>query len=187
MTERQPRSAAATRARILDAARAQFAADGYDRTTMRSVAGTAGVDAAMVVRYFGTKEALFAEAATFVLGIPDLTDVAPDRIAEVLMPKFFQVWEEDDTFLALMRAAATNSAAAAAMQQVFATQVAPALAAVTVDRHAERAALVGTQVLGLVFARYILQVSPLAGMSHEQLVRWVGPTLRRYLTEPLDR
>ncbi|OZF33277.1 TetR family transcriptional regulator [Rhodococcus sp. 14-2496-1d] len=186
MTERQARSATATRARILDAARAQFAADGYDRTTMRSVAATAGVDAAMVVRYYRTKEALFAEAATFELDIPDLTHVPPERIAEVLMPRFFQVWEEDGTFLALMRAAATNAAAATTMHQVFATQVAPALAAVSPDRYAERAALVGTQVLGLVFARYILAVPPLAEMTHEQLVRWVGPTLRRYLTEPLD-
>ncbi|MDV8021547.1 TetR/AcrR family transcriptional regulator [Rhodococcus sp. IEGM 1330] len=185
MAERQPRSATATRARILDAARAQFAADGYDRTTMRSVAGTAGVDAAMVVRYFKTKETLFAEAATFVLDIPDLSGVAPEKFAEVLMPRFFQVWEEDGTFLALMRAAATNAAAAAAMQQVFATQVAPALAAVAVDRHDERAALVGSQILGLVFARYVLKIPPLVGMSHNQLVRWMGPTLRRYLTEPL--
>ncbi|OZC68389.1 TetR family transcriptional regulator [Rhodococcus sp. 06-462-5] len=185
MADRPPRSATATRTRILDAARAQFAADGYDRTTMRSVAATAGVDAAMVVRYFRTKEALFAEAATFELDIPDLTHVPPERIAEVLMPRFFQVWEEDGTFLALMRAAATNAAAATTMQQVFATQVAPALAAVSPDRYAERAALVGTQVLGLVFGRYILAVPPLAEMTHEQLVRWVGPTLRRYLTEPL--
>ncbi|WP_415972362.1 TetR family transcriptional regulator [Rhodococcus sp. 077-4] len=185
MAEKQPRSATATRARILDAARAQFAADGYDRTTMRSVAGTAGVDAAMVVRYFGTKEALFAEAATFVLHIPDLTGVAPEDLANTLMPKFFEIWEQDGTFLALLRAAATNAAAAATMQQVFATQVAPALSAVAVDRHAERAALVGSQVLGLVFARYVLEIQPLVDMSHEQLVRWVGPTLRRYLTEPL--
>lgn len=185
MADRPPRSATATRTRILDAARAQFAADGYDRTTMRSVAATAGVDAAMVVRYFRTKEALFAEAATFELDLPDLTAIALDDIAEVLMPRFFQVWEEDGTFLALMRAAATNAAAATTMQQVFATQVAPALAAVSPDRYAERAALVGTQVLGLVFGRYILAVPPLAEMTHEQLVRRVGPTLRRYLTEPL--
>ncbi|MFY2789290.1 TetR family transcriptional regulator [Rhodococcus sp. MALMAid1271] len=186
MSERQPRSAAATRARILDAARAQFAVDGYDRTTMRSVAGTAGVDAAMVVRYFGTKESLFAEAATFVLDIPDLSGIAPEDLAHTLMPTFFQTWEQDGTFLALLRAAATNAAAAAAMQQVFHTQVAPALSAVAVDRHDERAALVGSQVLGLAFARYVLEVPPLVGMSHEQLVRWVGPTLIRYLTEPLD-
>ncbi|TFI43587.1 TetR/AcrR family transcriptional regulator [Rhodococcus sp. 1R11] len=185
MADRPLRSASATRTRILDAARAQFAADGYDRTTMRSVAAVAGVDAAMVVRYFRTKETLFAEAATFVLDVPDLTGITPDDIAEVLMPRFFQVWEDDGTFLALMRAAATNAAAASTMQQVFATQVAPALAAIAVDRQDERAALVGSQILGLVFARYVLNIPPLVDMSHDQLVRWVGPTLRRYLTEPV--
>lgn len=150
---------------------------------MRAIASDVGVDAAMVVRYFKTKDALFAEAATFVLDLPDLTGVAPNDLASVLMPRFFDVWENDSTFLALLRAAATNTVAAQTMLDVFARQVAPALAAITPDRHGERAALVGSQVLGLAFARYVLRVPPLAAMTHEQVLEWVGPTITRYLTE----
>jgi hypothetical protein len=99
------------------------------------------------------------------------------------MPRFFDVWENDSTFLALLRAAATNSVAAQTMLDVFAQQVAPALATITPDRHGERAALVGSQILGLAFSRYVLRVPPLAAMTHDRVVEWVGPTITRYLTE----
>ncbi|SNS35239.1 TetR/AcrR family transcriptional regulator [Rhodococcoides kyotonense] len=178
----RPRSATATRAAILDAARTRFGNDGYERTTMRAVAGDVGVDAAMVVRYFKTKDALFAEAASFELHLPDLHGIAARDLASVLMPRFFDIWEADGTFLALLRAAATSPVAAQAMLEVFASQVAPALSTITPDRHAERAALVGSQILGLAFSRYVLRVPPLVTMSHDDIVDWVGPTLTRYLT-----
>ena len=52
-----------TEARILAAAREMFAELGYDRTTIRAVATAAGVDAGLVMHYFGTKDELFARAA----------------------------------------------------------------------------------------------------------------------------
>jgi AcrR family transcriptional regulator len=58
------RGAAATRAALLSAARELFATDGYERTTVRAVADRAGVNQALLFRYFGNKERLFAEAAT---------------------------------------------------------------------------------------------------------------------------
>ena len=182
MPERRARSAVATRAAILDAARARFGTNGYERTTMRAVASDVGVDPALVVRYFTNKESLFAEAAEFELHLPDLRDVPVRDFATVLMPRFFAVWENDGAFLPLLRAAASSPRAAEAMLQVFARQVAPALAAVAADHADERAALVGSQVLGLAFSRYVLRVPPLADMTHEQLMRWVGPVLEYYLT-----
>nr|WP_296769192.1 TetR family transcriptional regulator [Rhodococcus sp. (in: high G+C Gram-positive bacteria)] len=177
------RSAETTRAAILDAARIRFGSEGYERTTMRAVAGDVGVDAAMVVRYFKTKDALFAEAATFELHLPDLSGLAPKDLAAALMPTFFDVWEDDGTFLSLLRASATSSVAAQTMLEVFVRQVSPALTAVTPDRHADRAALAGSQILGLAFSRYVLRVPPLVKMTHDEIVDWVGPTLTRYLTE----
>jgi hypothetical protein len=61
--------------------------------------------------------------------------------------------------------------------------VAPALAAVTDDRPAERAALVGATVLGFALARYVLRVPPLVAMSREDAQTWLGPTLRHYLLD----
>ena len=65
-----------TRAAILAAARERFAADGYERATIRAIAADAAIDPAMVMRYFGNKEKLFAAAAEFDLRLPDLSGPA---------------------------------------------------------------------------------------------------------------
>ena len=64
-----------TRAAILGAAREQFAARGYDRASVRSIAAQASIDPAMVIRYFSSKEALFAAAVDVDLMLPDLSSV----------------------------------------------------------------------------------------------------------------
>jgi AcrR family transcriptional regulator len=177
----RPRSAAVSRATILDAARVRFGTDGFERTTIRKVAGDAGIDPALVMRYFGSKEGLFAAAAEFRVDLPDLAEVPRDHWAAVMLPVFFAVWEDDARFLPLLRAAATSEQAAATMRSVFAEQVAPSLAAVAVDRPEVRAAMVGSQVLGLALARYVLRLPPLVDLTREELVAWVGPVLTHYL------
>lgn len=64
------RDAEATRAAILEAAKVQFARLGYDCAVLRDIAREAGVDVALVKRYFGGKEALFTEALSTSFG-PD--------------------------------------------------------------------------------------------------------------------
>ncbi|WP_284740039.1 TetR/AcrR family transcriptional regulator [Amycolatopsis sp. RTGN1] len=184
MPETRRRSAPATRAAILDAARTRFGAQGFDRVRLRDVAADVGVDPAMVIRYFGTKEGLFAAAAEFELNLPDLTGVSAENLGHVLMPRFFGVWEDDAGFLSLLRAATTSEAAAAKMLELFTGQVAPAVAAVVADRAPERAALLGSQILGLAVSRYVLKVPPLAGMGRDELEAWVAPVIRHYLTGP---
>lgn len=183
MTPTWRRSAPATKAAILEAARVRFGDKGFDRVTLRDIAGDVGVDPALVIRYFGSKEKLFASASEFHLGLPDLTGVTADQLAELLVPRFIAIWEGDGGFLSLLRASTTNAAAAAKMREVFAQQVRPALAVVAVDRPDERAALVGAQMLGLALSRYVLQVQPLADLSPEELRDWLAPVLRHYLTE----
>ena len=166
-------------------ATSRFGAQGYDLTTLRQVAADVGVDAAMVNRYFGSKEALFAEAVDFDLHLPDLRGVDPDDLVGTLMRRFFAVWEDDGTFIALLRAATTNAAALAAVHALFAEQIGPALGVVAPDRPEQRAALFASRVVGLALVRYVLRLAPLARMSHEEITAQVGPTLRRYLTGDL--
>jgi AcrR family transcriptional regulator len=177
----KPRDGQATRSTILAVARSQFGNHGFERTTIRSVASTAGVDPALVMHYFGSKTGLFAAASRFDIRFPDLSDVAPDRVADVLLPMFIAVWGPQGPFLPLLRAAATNRAAADALLKVFVGRVAPALEAVVPDRAAERAALVGSQLLGLAVARYILCIPPLADMEDADLIEWLRPVLAHYL------
>src|SRR3954467_1663007 len=81
-----------TRRAILAAARARFAADGYERATIRAIARDAGIDPSMVMRYCGGRERLSAGAADLALGLPDLTSVPRDRVGLALARHFMSLW-----------------------------------------------------------------------------------------------
>jgi AcrR family transcriptional regulator len=183
-TSTRPRRSDATRAAILAAARERFAADGYERATVRAIASAAGIDPSMVIRYFGSKEGLFAAAAEFELRLPDPRTMRPDEIGPRAVDHFLTRWEEDDTLQALLRAGVTNEAAAARLRSIFTEQLAPLVALAVPDGVdvAARAGLVASQVLGMALTRYVLRLPPMAAMTRDELVAWVGPTLQRYLT-----
>jgi AcrR family transcriptional regulator len=184
MGSQRPRNAAQTRADILDAARRRFAAEGYERTTLRAIAGDVGVDAALVIRYFGSKQDLFATATDFMIDLPDLSEADPDAIADMLLPRYFAVWEDDPAFLALLRAAMTSRVAADTLNQTLATHVAPTLMAATPDHHQERIALTDAFVIGLATTRSVLANPPVADLSREELSRWAAPVFRQLLVGP---
>jgi AcrR family transcriptional regulator len=178
------RDGEATRSTILATARSQFGKQGFERTTIRSIASEAGVDPALVMHYFGSKAELFAAASRIDVKFPDLSHIPHDQVAHVLLPMFVAVWGPKGPFLPLLRAATSNRSAADALVEVFVDQVAPALAAVVPDRAPERAALMGSQLLGLAVARNILCLPPLADMDDAQLVEWLRPVFVHYLADP---
>ncbi|MCA1188443.1 MULTISPECIES: TetR/AcrR family transcriptional regulator [unclassified Saccharopolyspora] len=184
MAAPRSRNAEQTRAELLAAARARFAADGYERTTLRAVAADVGIDPALVIRYFGGKQELFAAAADFTLDLPDLAGLAPDELAGALLPRFFAEWDRDGTFLALLRAATTSPTAAEKMREVFTAQVAPRLTAIAPDHPRQRAGLLGVFVIGLATSRYVLADPGVAEMGHEELTAWAAPIVRHVLTGP---
>ena len=181
---RAPRRSDATRATILSAARERFAADGYERATIRAIAADARIDPAMVMRYYGSKEQLFAAAAAFELHLPDLAGVAADRVGSTLVEHFVHRWEGDDTLVALLRASLTHAVAAERMREIFDEQVRQVAATIVPDAHeaATRAGLVASQMLGMALSRYVLRLPPVVALTEAQIVGWLGPTVQRYLT-----
>jgi len=180
----RPRGSETSKAAILAAAREHFAADGYERATIRAIAADADIDPAMVMRYFGNKEKLFAAAADFDLRLPDLTALPRSRLGAALVEHFMGRWEEDDTFLALLRAAVTHEAAAKRVRAVLGGQVAPVIAVLSgePERAGVRAGLVASQILGMALCRYVLRLPPTVGMSRAEVVAWLGPAVQRYIT-----
>src|SRR5919201_1321688 len=83
----------ASRSAILAAARERFAADGYERATIRAIAKDARIDPAMVMRYYGSKERLFAAAAEFDLRLPDLAAIPRARLGRTVVGIFLDRWE----------------------------------------------------------------------------------------------
>lgn len=174
----------ATRAAIRTAARERFAADGYERATIRAIAADAGIDPAMVIRYFGTKERLFVAAAEFDPRIPDLDTVPVDQVGTVLARHFLDHWEHDETLTALLRSAVTHPAAADRMREIFAGQIVGLATRLCPDpaQAPARAGLAASQILGAALCRFVLRLPPIVQMPRDELVRWLGGTLQHYLT-----
>ncbi len=123
---RRPRDRAATRQALLDAARTLFAERGYDRTTLRQVAERAGVDAALVARYFGGKEGLFL--AVFASeSLPDPAE-GPERLADTLISRWDEVGPGPMVH-ALLRPELDEAVRARMLEAMEERIVAPAVAA----------------------------------------------------------
>ncbi|MER6059649.1 TetR family transcriptional regulator [Streptomyces sp. NPDC001792] len=182
----QARRSDATRTAILDAARERFAADGYERATIRAIARDARIDPSMVMRYYGSKEGLFAAAVALDLRLPDLTGVPRDGVGRALVSHFLGVWEENEELTAVLRVGATNQAGAERMQGIFRDQLLPVARQVCPDPEQvpARAALCAAQLLGLALTRYVLRLPAARELTREELLAWLGPTVQRYLTAP---
>jgi AcrR family transcriptional regulator len=177
-----------TRRAILDAARAIFASRGYEQTTIRAVAGVAGIDASMVMRYFGSKAGLFTAAATVSLEPPDLRSVPVRRRGELLVRHFVDLWEgspSGDTLVLLLRTAVTDDGVAEQVQADFDRLIAAPVAALGDPDADRRSALIATQLIGLAVSRYILRREPLASLPIDEIVADISPTIQRYLTHPM--
>lgn len=138
----------------------------------------------MVMRYFGSKEGLFAAAVSLDLRLPDLTGVPRAEIGRLLVRHFLGLWEENEELTAVLRVGATNQAGAERMQRVFREQILPVARQVCPDpeQGPARAALVAAQLLGLALTRYVLRLEPAVALAREELVAWLAPTVQRYLT-----
>ncbi|WP_149830431.1 TetR family transcriptional regulator [Streptomyces tailanensis] len=185
-TERAPRRSDATRHAILVAARERFAAEGYDRATIRAIAKEARIDPSMVMRYYGSKEGLYAAALDVDLGMPDPAGLDPREVGRVLVSHFLDLWEENEVLSSLLRVGTTSQAGAERIQGVFRDQLIPLARQVCPEpeQAATRAALIASQVLGMALTRYVLRLPPAVALGREEIVAWLGPTIQRYLTAP---
>ncbi|MFJ4674939.1 MULTISPECIES: TetR/AcrR family transcriptional regulator [unclassified Kitasatospora] len=184
---------ARSRQGILAAARALFSELGYEQTTVRAVAHRAGVDPALVMKYFGSKEGLF-DAATeadlpFGGGAPSL-DAAlagpPDRLGERLLAHVLADLDgRPDRSMPVLRSMLTHPQAAEAVRCAVADPGNSPVAGALTGRDAElRAALTGSVVLGLLVSRYLLRVPEVEAAPAERLTTLLGPCLRPLLDSP---
>ena len=193
-----------TREAILAAARARFGDLGYDRTTIRGIAADAGVDAALVHHFYGSKEQLFAAAMRLPVNPREVLEAAlapearrpGESLGEHLLRTVLGIWEVAeirDTFLGLLRSAPTSEQAVVMLREFLSGAILGPLA--TAVRQAApdgagedagyRAALVASQVLGLGLTRYVLGLPSLAKVSSEDLIAAIAPNLDRYLSGDL--
>ena len=176
-----------TRDRILDAARRLFASRGYERTTIRAVADAAEINVSLVMRYYGSKEALFAQAAKIDLGVPDLAAVPRESRGAAIITSFLDRWEgkgASDELPALLRAAATHELSRQRLIEVIIVQAGREVGGtVSPEQLDERLGLIITQLSGLAFSRFILKHPLVVALGREAIIRRLGATVQRYLDD----
>jgi AcrR family transcriptional regulator len=172
-----------TEARILDAASRIFFAAGYDRTTIRAVASAAGVDAGLVMHYFGTKQELFRrviEAAP----VPEVSG-SPGQAAEQLLASLAsRLADEPVASLTLMRSMLTNPEAASAASTAIARYEAEIAQAISGDDADLRAAIISAITLGIVVSRHLIKSDELASADPAQVIELVRPCMLSLAAPP---
>ncbi|GAA1224168.1 hypothetical protein GCM10009665_13030 [Kitasatospora nipponensis] len=180
-----------TRAAVLEAARTEFGSRGYEKASMRAIARGAGVDAALLHHYFGTKDRLFLAALEFPVDPQVVVEqvIAGDRsaVGERVARFVLAIWEQPAVLtrlLAVIRAAATTEEVAQLMREFAVDQLVRRIAAeLDVEQADLRVELMVSQIVGLAMARYVLRIEPLASAGPEDLVPLLAPTFQRYLTD----
>ena len=181
-----------TRAEVLTAARASFAERGFRGTTIRAVAASAGVDPALVHHYFGSKDDLFVAALQIPVDprevLAPVVAAGPDGAGERLMRTLLGVWDDPAVqpgLLALVRSLISDDSGGPVRDAFIPVVVGPVLAGLVADRPDVRIPLVASQVVGLIVARYVIALPPMAQMPAEDVVARVGPVVQHYLTGDL--
>lgn len=184
-----------TREAILAVARRGFATRGYDATSLRGIAAEAGVDPALVIHYFGSKEGLFVAATGMPADLPALFDGLAafpprDRI-EALVRGYLGLADSDDSrnaILALVRSAVSHDQAAVMLREFLTAALLPVVAGLTDQPDAQlRASLVAAQLIGVAVLRHVLRVEPLAKATPDEIVALVVPAIERHLGLAGDR
>ena len=186
----RPPGTSDTRDRILVNARELFARNGIDKTSIRAVAAAAGVDPALVHHYFGTKTKLFAAAIHVSIDpmkvIGPLRETPVEEIGYTLPSILLPLWDSEvgKGFIATLRsllAGTEVSLIRSFLQEVIAAEVAhriddpPGSGLIRVQ-------FVASQLVGVLMARYILELEPFKSLPVEQIAQTIAPNLQRYLT-----
>ena len=174
-----------SRGAIIDAARTRFARDGYEATTIRGVAAAAGVDPALVMQFYGSKEGLFAaileQHASLTKPLSTVLAGPKTGLGRRFTKAYLELWEDPvtgDKLRCLIRAAIGSPRATQMLQDAIrATVIKPGVPAA---RHVQ-SLLAATHLFGTAVARYILEIPALVAPSLDELVRLLTPAIERYL------
>jgi AcrR family transcriptional regulator len=182
-----------TRDAILAAAAHHFAHHGYDRASLRGIAAEAGVDQKLIAHFFGSKQQLFVAAVGLPFNpaevLPAILAGEPDSVGERLAALLVDVLDQPELhqrFTGIVRAAASEPEVARMLREFLSRELfGPAAELLGREEGPFRANLVGSQIVGLIMARYVITIEPLATMAPQAVAAAIAPTLQRYLLGPL--
>jgi len=176
------RNAAATRQAILEAAKTCFMHEGYEQVGVREIAARAGVDPALVNRYFGSKEGLFSEAVASKFDLSHLLDEDRANLGERLARYVLQkqsTGADYDPLVALLRSSSSDVCSGMLRNAILEGFVRPLAARLEGPDALLRAELVGSTLLGLLVHRTVIGGAEAA--DNERMLALVAPALQRFI------
>jgi AcrR family transcriptional regulator len=187
MTTPRPNSRAEqrrrTEARILDSATELFLTAGYERTTIRAVASAAGVDAGLVMHYFGSKQELFRRVID-AAPAPGVSGAPGQAAEQILAGLADRLASEPVASLALLRSMLTNPEAASAARAGIARYEAQIAQAIPADDAGLRAAIISAITLGITVSRHLIKTDELASADPAQVISLLRPGLLALAAQP---
>ncbi len=176
-----------TKLEVLLAARIEFARSGYDGATIRSIASRANVDPALVMHYFGSKEQLFAASLDLPVNpatvIRQVFEENKTETGEAIVRTLLTVWDADSgsQLIAALRSSTAVGSVHEMVREFIHQSILRAFAdSIEGEDSVLRASLIASQLIGLLFGRYVLQFPELATASVDELARRIGPGLDRF-------
>ncbi|OBH64159.1 TetR family transcriptional regulator [Mycobacterium colombiense] len=180
-------------ARIVAAARDEFAEHGWAGTTIRAIARAADVDPALVYHYFGSKEKLL-DAATnppqkWLDNVAKVWGTPVEQLGAAVLSLMLASWDDEEvgpTLHAILQTAAHDATTREKLRRVVAGSLMGA-AQLGVDEHERliRSGLIASQTIGLALMRYVWKIEPIASMTDDEAVAAIGPSLQRYVNGDL--
>ena len=173
---------------IILAAQNLFALSGYEKATIRSIAKEAKVDPALINHYFKSKQELFIESMLPLFDGPKLLQKAldgpDDEIGLRLSRLFIFLISNERTkslIIGIIRSSTTDEQAAK-MMNIFITENVASIVKQKIKGHDASVIsnLIGSQFVGIVLAREIIKVEPLASLSEDDLMKYLAPKLQIY-------
>jgi AcrR family transcriptional regulator len=163
-------------ARILDAAAGLFIADGYDRTTIRAVASAAGVDAGLVMHYFGSKQELYRRVID-AAPVPEVSGTPAEATEQILATLADGLVSTPAASLALLRSMLTNPEAASVAGAGIVRYEAQIAQVIPADDADLRAAVISAVILGVTVSRHLLKSDELATADPARVISLLRPCL----------
>lgn len=175
---------------MLSAARRLFAKHGYAQTSIRAIAAEADVNHALVVTYFGGKEALFMEAVGRFEIPPNALEGSTEDMGARIARAYVERWEnmaEDDPWLVLVRSSFSHEGSYELLRsELEAQQTVPLRAALGgTDEGAMRSAMVECLIAGMITARYIYRLEPAGSLPRAVFEAMFASTLQHAVNGPL--
>jgi AcrR family transcriptional regulator len=172
-----------TEARILDAAARIFLTAGYERTTIRAVGSAAGVDAGLVMHYFGSKQALFRRVID-AASVPEVSGTPGQAIEQLLATLAERLVNEPVASLTILRSMLTNTEAASVISAGLTRYQAQIAQAIPADDASLRAALISAIILGVTVSRHLIKSDELAGADPAQVISMLRPCMLSLADQP---